>query len=423
MANSEGANELAAGGRWAARVLFLHPSNELYGADTSLLYLLRGLDRERFHPLVIVANDLPYEGLLARELAASGIECRSLPIAVARRKYLSPAGMPGFVERLRSSTRLVGKIIADEQFDIVHTNTLAVWTGALAARRTGRPHVWHIREQLERPRQLVALMRRFVPAYSMRVVGVSQAALDNILVTPQARAKGRVIYNGVDPRTWMEATGRERIRAELGCGPEDVVIGMVSRISSLKATDICVEAVARLMAAHPHVHCFIAGGPVPGQTEMLERVQSLIAASPSPERFHLLGMRRDAPDLMAALDILAAPSREGEGASLTILQGMFAGKPVVATDVGGNKELVAHGETGIIIPPHQVEPLAIALGELIKKAWLRRAMGQAGQQRALARFTVERTIREFNELLWEVYVGAGKDGMAISSKEENVSRR
>jgi glycosyltransferase involved in cell wall biosynthesis len=406
-----------------ARILFLHPSNELYGADTSLLYLLRGLDRKRFLPSVVVANDLNYEGLLSRELAASGIECRSLPIAVARRKYLTPLGVPGFLMRLRSSTRLISQIIEDEQFDMVHTNTLAVWTGALAARRTGRPHIWHIREQLERPRQLVTLMRTFVPAYSTRVVGVSQAALENILVTPRARAKGIVIYNGVDPHTWMEATGRERIRAELGCAPDDVLIGMVSRISYLKATDICVEAVSRLLATNPHVRCFIAGGPVPGQTEMLERVQRLVAASPAPERFHLLGVRRDAPDLMAAMDILAAPSREGEGASLTILQAMFAGKPVVATDVGGNKELVVDGETGLIIPPGQVEPLVQALGNLVNNEVRRQAMGRAGRQRALVRFTVERTIREFNELLWDVYLTTRGSGIMAESREANVGMR
>lgn len=389
-----------------ARVLFLHPSNELYGADTSLLYLLRGLDRSRFQPFVILANDLEYSGLLSKELAQAGIKVASLPIAVARRKYLSPTGLPSFLGRVRSSVRLVSQIIEQEQIDVVHTNTLAVWTGALAAKRSARPHVWHIRESLESPKQLVNLMQRFVPSHSVKVVGVSQAVLENILVTPKAREKGVVIYNGKEPATWMQASGRERVRAELGIGPQEVAVGMVARISKMKAPDLCVQAVARLQTYYPHLHCFIAGGPVPGQTDAIDELHQLIAASPAPHRFHLLGERRDAPDLMAAMDILAAPSRYGEGASLTIIQAMFAAKPVVATDVGGNRELVAAGETGFVIASDDVEALAHEIGRLVEQPQLRTAMGLAGQQRALRRFTIDRTIAEFNTLLWQVYTEA-----------------
>src|SRR5262249_13600521 len=131
--------------RAPARVLFLHPSNELYGADTSLLYLLRGLDRSRFTPLVLLANDMDSKGLLSAELEKAHIEVHSFPIAVARRKYLSPAGLPGFLGRVRNSVRQVSEIIEREHIDLVHTNTLAPWTGALAAKKTRRPHVWHIR--------------------------------------------------------------------------------------------------------------------------------------------------------------------------------------------------------------------------------------------------------------------------------------
>lgn len=393
-----------------ARVLFLHPSNELYGADTSLLYLLRGLDRTRFQPFVILANDLEYSGLLSKELTTSGIPVVSLPIAVARRKYLTPTGLPVFLRRVRSSVRMVSEIIEREAIDVVHTNTLAVWTGALAAKRTGRPHVWHIRESLERPKQLVMLMRRFVPSHSVRVVGVSQAVLENILVTPEARAKGAVIYNGKEPQTWMRATGRDTVRQELGIGPWDLAVGMVSRVSKMKAPDLCVRAVSRLMSANPQLHCFIAGGPVPGQAEPLNELHQLVAESPAPQRFHLLGERRDAPDLMTAMDILAAPSRYGEGASLTIIQGMFAAKPVVATDVGGNRELVQHNQTGFIVPSEDVEALAQRIDILIRNEELRATMGRAGQEYALAHFTIDRTISEFNDLLWSVYAGARAHG-------------
>jgi glycosyltransferase involved in cell wall biosynthesis len=386
-----------------ARVLFLHPSDELYGSDLVLLNLLRGLDRLRFTPLVVLANDLPYEGALSRELEASGIEVRHLPIAVARRKYFSPAGLLGFPLTLVRSARLIGHLINSERIDLVHTNTLAVWTGALAARRTQRPHIWHVHEQIDQPALLRRYLSWFVPANATRVVGVSRAGLDHLLRTPRAQAKGVVLHNGIEPEPWMQATGRERVRAALGCAPEDVLFGVVARVSRFKGTDVGVQAMARMLELHPNARCFIAGGPVPGQTEVLEHVHRLIAAAPAPERFHVLGLRSDVPDLMAGMDVLLAPSRGGEGASMTIIQAMFAGKPVIATDVGGNRELVVEGSTGTLVPSEHVDELAKQMAALAADPARRDAMGRAARERALAPFTLAQQVAEFNRLIEETY--------------------
>ncbi len=394
--------------RRTRRILFVHPSDELYGSDIALLSLLRGLDRTWFQPLVILANDLEYHGLLSRELHASGIETRALPIAVARRRYLTPTGLPRFFGRVRTSVHTIADIIETEQIDLVHSNTLSVWTGALAAKRAHRPHIWHVHELLESPQQLLTLMRRFVPSHSDRVVGVSRAVLDQLLVTPEAQAKGAVIYNGKEPGKWMTAPGRDQVRRELGCGPDDVLVGMVARVSRMKGPDLCVQALAPLMAAYPQLHCFIAGGPIPGETAPLNLLRLLVANSPAPERIHLLGERRDVPTLMAAMDILAAPSRYGEGAGLSIIQAMFAGKPVVATDVGGFKEHVVNGVTGWIIPRYDVDALRETLEYLLLNARRRAEMGRAGQLYALQHFSLDRAIGEFNALLGQVLVDSVK---------------
>jgi glycosyltransferase involved in cell wall biosynthesis len=215
-----------------------------------------------------------------------------------------------------------------------------------------------------------------------------------------------VLYNGLVPDEWMRAAGRERVRAELGCGPDDVLVGMVARISSFKAPDLFVEAASRLLSRYPSMRCILAGGPVPGQTEMLERVQRLIAASPDPSRIRLLGFRRDTPDLMAAMDVLVQPSRDPEACSMTILQAMFAGKPVVATDVGGNKELVAQGKTGWLVQREDPDALAQALGQVVEDARMRSVLGGAGQREALTRFTLDQQVRAFNRLLWDVHTAS-----------------
>lgn len=384
-----------------ARVLFLHPSDELYGADRVLLNLLAGLDRTRFEPLVVLANDLPYDGLLSRELRARAIEVRHLPIAVARRKYLSPTGIGGFAASVRRSASVLSRLIEAERIDLVYTNTLAVWVGALAAARTGRPHLWHVHEIVDRPVPLRAFLRYFVPRRSERVVCVSRAVRDQLLVTPRAQARGVLLLNGVEPTEWMTVSGAD-VRAELGCAPDDVLIGMIGRISTFKAPDLFVSAASSLLRQHPHLRLCIAGDVVPGEREMLERVRQLIAASPAPDRIHLLGFRQDVPSITAALDILVVSSRGTETCSLSSVQAMLAGKPVVATDVGAMRETVSDGETGLIVPREDHEALAQALDMLVQDPDRRAAMGRAGQQRARAMFALERQVREFNAILTAV---------------------
>ncbi len=382
-----------------ARVLVLHPSDELYGADRVLLNLLTGLDRARFEPLVVLANDLPYDGLLSGELRARDIEVRHLPIAVARRKYLTPREFGGFARRVRRSTRQISQLIVAERIDLVYSNTLAVWTGALAAARTQRPHLWHVHEIIARPAALSLFMRRFVPAYSQRIVCVSQAAFDHLLISAAARAKGAVLPNGLDVAEWTHATGRERVRVELGCAQEDILVGMVGRVSALKAPDLFVAAANDLLARGLPVRFVIAGDVVPGQEAVREALRNQIAVSPAPGRFHLLGFRRDIPDVTAALDLIVVPSREPESFSLVSVQAMLAGKPVVATRVGALPETIVDGQTGILVPPGQIQALANAIDALTHDSSRRAALGRAGQQWASARFSLQRQVYDFNDLL------------------------
>lgn len=382
------------------RVLFLHPNDELYGSDRVLLNLVRGLDASRFEPYVVVGDDLGSAGLLTAELRKSAIPVFQLPLACVRRRYLTPRGLVWFTRRLRRSVWLVADLIESQRIDVVYTNTLAVWTGALAAARTHRAHLWHAHEIVEHPAVLRVFLRRFVPHYAQRVVCVSRATADHLLVSRRARAKGIVLYNGIAPKEWLAASGRGRIRAELGCADDDVLIGMIGRISRFKAPDVFVEAASLLLARHPHLRFFIAGAPIPGETTMRERVARLIAQSPAPERIHLLGFREDVPDLTAALDILVVPSRLPEPFPLVNLQAMFAARPIVGADRGAMREAILDGETGLVVASDNAPALAGALSSLVGDPARRAAMGAAGRRRALDNFTLEQQLARFNDLLW-----------------------
>ncbi|MGH2515133.1 MAG: glycosyltransferase family 4 protein, partial [Ktedonobacterales bacterium] len=265
------------------------------------------------------------------------------------------------------------------------------------------------------------MLRRFVPAYSNRIICVSQAALDCLLRTPPARAKGVVLPNGVAPAEWLTAQGRDEVRHELGCAPGDVLVGMIGRISPLKAPDLFVRAAGEVLRQHPHARFVLAGGTVPGQTSYLGTVERLIAASPAPDRIRLLGYRRDIPRITSALDALVVPTRGPESFSLVAAQAMLAGKPVVATNVGALCETIVDGETGILVPPDDVPALADALAALVRDAELRARMGRAGRTRALERFTLDRQIAAFNHILEEMlYSGAGSAPASVDNEMVSV---
>ena len=120
-----------------------------------------------------------------------------------------------------------------------------------------------------------------------------------------------------------------------------------------------------------------------------------------------LGIRDDVPQLLAASDVFVLSS-DYEGVPLTVLEAMAAGKPVVATAVGGVPELIEDGETGILVPPRNPEALAQGILRLAKDASLRQRMGKAARERAQERFDISRTAREYEALYLRLLKECGR---------------
>jgi glycosyltransferase involved in cell wall biosynthesis len=122
------------------------------------------------------------------------------------------------------------------------------------------------------------------------------------------------------------------------------------------------------------------------------------AEAAMPGRVRRLGYRHDVARVMAAADVFALPSHF-EGLPMSIIEAMLCGLPVVATDIRGSREMVAEGETGFLVPPAAIGPLAAALGRLAGDAALRRRMGEAGRARATDRFDEAKVVGRTLDLL------------------------
>lgn len=384
-------------------LLFVHSSDELYGSDIVLWELVRRLDPTRFRPVVLTPTDLPYDGRLGRALTAAGIGHHAVDMPVLRRRYLSPTGLPGFLKRLLTGTRRVQRLAVAEEARLIHSNTVAVWGGALAARRLGLPHVWHIHELITEPVFVRRLVAGMVARYADRVVAISRAVADHLLGDqPGLAPRLTVIPDAVDTDRFHPAIDGTSLRRAWGVAADEVLVGVVGRISAWKGQGVFIEALAQALTQAPHLRGVIVGDVVPGESWRREALIRRAVELGLGDRLLWAGYRDDTPQVMAALDVLVLPSVRPEPFGMVVLEAMATGKPVVATAHGGPLETVRDGETGYLVPPGEATALAAALVRLAQQPDLRRRLGQAGRERVCRHFTLAGHVAAFEQLYAEL---------------------
>lgn len=371
---------------------FLFLAEEWNGLDEHLLLLSRYLGG-RFELLLLVhPTDGPQTTRLAQR---SGMRAIAAP-------YPPAAGFRTRVAALRA-------LYAQEGVDLLHIHSPAAGgqlATALAARLVGVKGIIATYHQVQ-PRRLPARSRllNFVThaVLVQRTIAVSRGVRDSL-----ARAAGvppgrvQVVYNGVDPFEAVPGAAT----APSGLPPRvagEVWVGYFGRLSPEKGLTVVLEALARLAREAPDaptVRAFIVGdGPQRGELEAQAR-RAAIA-----DRVHFLGFRGEARAIMAELDVVVhAPVYEGFG--LVILEAMAAGKPVVINDApGGPSEIVAAGETGLIVPAGSAEALAGAILRLATDPGERQRLGLAGAAHYRRSFTA-RHMAEQVAALYEAALGA-----------------
>lgn len=383
------------------RALFVHSSNELYGADNILYSLLSARDSARWDVRVILPNDVPYRGLLSAKFSASGIPWEDMKLAVLRRRYFSPFGFPRYSAFFIYSVAALLRRIRHYGFDVIHSNTTAVIPGAIAARLTRRPHVWHCHEMVVSPSFVRRMTARLAVSLSDVVIAVSEAVRQHMLADEPAATNIRVLRNGIDLEQFFRPEERERMRIEFGFAREDVVVGTLGRISRFKGQTYLLEAASLLKDAQC-LKFLLVGDPFVGQEDVYQEVVRRIQSWGLRDRVMLSPFRPDAPALYAGMDVSVLSSVLPDPFPTVVLEAMAAGKPVVATNWGGSREMVVDGETGYLVPVDDASVMADRLRLLAESPDLRRQMGEAGRRRAEELFTRERMVREFWTLMEEV---------------------
>lgn len=376
-------------------VLFLHPSAELYGADRTLLQLVAGLDPRAWRAVVL----LPRRGQLAEQLEAAGALVETCELGIGERASLSPLGLLRLAWRVPLGAIQVLRTVRRQRPSLIHTNTMVVLGGALGARLSGVPHLWHVHEILEGSGWLARIYARLLARLAQRVVCNSQATRRSFerWYAPLA-SKLSVVLNGVEEARPGADRGPEDLRGGLGIEPGQPLVLLVGRVNSWKGQELLVRAAQRLRGRFPRARFLLAGDAPPGQPHFERRLDALIAELDLAESVSRIPFQEDVGSLYAAADICCVPSTRPEPFGLVATEAMRAARPVVAADHGGLSEIVVDGVTGTLFRPGDVEALVRALEELLLHPERARALGSAGRRRQQRHFGVERYCREFDGL-------------------------
>lgn len=227
---------------------------------------------------------------------------------------------------------------------------------------------------------------------------VSRAGLARyIRVGAVPASKIRFVPNGVNPdRFRPDRDARNRLRKEMGLGTEFAWLA-VGRFEEAKDYPNMLRAFARVREARPDARLLIAG-----QGALRAEAEQLVAKLGLAEAVCFLGVRKDIPELMNAADAYVMSSA-WEGMPMVLLEAAAVSLPVVATDVGGNREVVLDGQTGFLVPPKDHESLAGAMLRLMSlPPEVRRAMGQAGRAHVQTHYALERVVDQWEELYREL---------------------
>ena len=354
------------------RVAHLIESDGPGGAERVVAQLAMALQASGASNVVFLPAD--GEGWLARELEGSGVTIEYFRFD----RPVSP-----------DVRALAGSGVSPASRSRSPTATSSRWP-CTAPGPHGVPAIPHVitmhggRYYADRLRRRLAM--RAAIALSGRTVAVSSRLARQIgrdLWIPSSRIA--TIANGVR----FVPPERPTLREELRLGPHDRLLVSVGNLYPVKGHQHLIDALALLSGRHPTLHLAIGG-----RGELADALATRARHKGVAGRVHLLGLRADVPAVLAAADVFVLPSLS-EGLPLALLEAMFAGRPIVATDVGEVSVALAHGEAGVLVEAGNPPALAAALDRLLSDPEHARDLGQRAAGRALAEYDISHMVRRY----------------------------
>jgi len=376
------------------RILFLDQTAELGGAELSLFSEVTNLPHEGS---VLLFEDGPFRGMLeAARIKVEVVQASAGAMTVRRE-----AGISALFFALPAVIRLVRTVAARAAaYDIIYANSQKAFVvGAFASAISGRPLIWRLRDVLAAAHFSATLRRVAVVLANWkakRVIANSVATGEAFASVGGKADRISVAYPGIDdaPFAAISPEAIAAIRSELGTGGAKL-IGVFGRLSQWKGQAVFIDAIAKL----PGAIGVIVGGPLFGHEAYAAELEENAASLGLTERIRFLGFRNDIPLLMSAMDVVVHSSIAPEPFGRVVVEGMLAGKPMVASAAGGVLEIIEHGKTGWLYEPGNPDALAATLQTVLRDEAKAAAIAITGQLHARETFTVAATVRQIETAL------------------------
>jgi len=353
------------------KILHVETGRHLYGGPQQVIYLTKALLARGINNILVC-------------LPGSGIDnaARDAGVTVRNLKCVSDYDL-AFAFRLR-------QLVLSEKPDIIHCHSRrgGDFLGGLAATGVSIPAV--ISRRVDNTESPWIAKLRYKPF--CKIIAISNTIANVLRASGITEERLTVIRSAVDTEQFKTPSDRVAFQVEFNLSNTDIVLATIAQLIPRKGHRYMLEAVAQLKNSYPHLKVIIFGQ---GSLEAALRKQTAKLGLEETVKFS--GYRQDLDDYLACLDLLIHPALT-EGLGVAALKASAAGVPVVGFAAGGLSEVVANGETGLLVPPKDVEALRVAITKLIEDPALRRKFGDTGRLRMQHDFSIESMVDDHVQL-------------------------
>lgn len=371
------------------RVLYVNTPTYLGGAELSLLDLAVCLDDDRFAPLLLTAGS----GRLAHRAHEVGV-----PTYVQDFPWLSRRNPLPYGRALYN----LGSLVVRHRVALIHTNCAhSIKYAVPMARLLGVPCICHVHDFQRKWHQPEYVQRL---NHATRIVTISSALARECIGNGMRENRLVVMHNAIDVDAFTNVSPKtgQLARRQLGIPLTAPVVGIVGQVLPLKGHWEFVQAARSITAELPQTRFLVVGDDrSTPDLSFVSRVKAYIGEVGLDAQVHFLGFRDDVPEIMAALDVLAVPTHD-EGFGRVVVEGMAAGKAVVASRVGGIPEIIEHRRTGLLVPVKDVQALAEAILGILRDPRQQSVLGKAARRVAKERFDLPDYVKRMEALYLSV---------------------
>lgn len=358
-------------------ILHLTETSEPGGSETVLAYIAKNLDSRYYRSLVCLIS----EGWLSDHLKKIGVDY----LVIKNKRALDPIFL----------AKLVG-LIKREKIDLVHAHEFLMNVyGSVAAKIASVPMIGTIHGKgyfTDKKSRILAYKLAMLLCSQMIAVSEDLRKYFTKELKLTNTSKIVTIYNGIDLNKYTVNNSHRNIHNKPGISPNTLIAGIVGSLFVVKGIPYLLEAIKKVITYFPNFRLLIVGE---GDQESI--LKKKVVSLGLQNIVNFLGFRNDIPEVLNLFDIYICSS-SSEGLSLSILEAMAMEKPVIATEVGGNPELIVHGKNGYLVPPRDPEKLAEKILVLLKNKNLREQMGKMGRKIVEEKFSIKAMIDNYQNL-------------------------